>query len=106
MGGQHPWASSAEAGLAPDVSLAAVLAVNSYIGGAVRPKLQAGDTPPQWFRFLDDPAARDRYPHAARLVTEGSLSGSAILDDLVEFGLQRVLDGLEQYIEQPGPPYR
>jgi AcrR family transcriptional regulator len=96
----------ADAGLPADVSLASVLAVNSYIGGAVRPQLQAGQEPPQWFRFLDDPTTHDRYPNAARLITEGSLGGSAILDDFVEFGLQRVLDGLAQYIEQSGSPDR
>lgn len=85
-------------GLAADVSLAAVLAVNGYIGGALRPELQ-GQSDPQWFRFLEHDLAPLKYPNAFRLAAEGGLAGSAILRDTFEFGLQRVLDGLEQYIE-------
>ncbi|THV26756.1 TetR/AcrR family transcriptional regulator [Glycomyces paridis] len=90
-------------GLDADVSLAAVLAVNGYVGGALRPELQGQDDP-QWFRFMRHPAAAERFPNVQRLIDSGGIADSPVLKDSFEFGLGLVLDGLERYIEtRPRP---
>lgn len=101
--GEAAWLDTAmralgEAGFAPDLSLASVMAVNNYVGGAVRPELQGGHEDPLWFTFLVDEGAMDRFPSLARLVTERHFEQSALLQDYFEFGLERTLDGLERYL--------
>ncbi|MEU6860318.1 TetR/AcrR family transcriptional regulator [Glycomyces sp. NPDC046736] len=83
-------------GLPAEICLAAVMAVNGYVGGAVRPEIQGQDDP-HWFRFLQHESAREDYPHVYRLVAENSFTVPTV--DVFGFGLERVLDGLERYIE-------
>lgn len=84
-------------GLPPELGLIAVLTVDCFALGAVRPEI-GGGSEPEYFRFLADPAIRARFPHLAHLL--GSSAGAeAGLEDYFVFGLERVLDGLERYIE-------
>ncbi|WP_276313736.1 TetR/AcrR family transcriptional regulator C-terminal domain-containing protein [Antribacter gilvus] len=104
--GEAGWLDSAmravgASGFATDLSLASVMAVNNYVGGAVRPELHGGQEDPLWFTFLADDGAMQRFPALADLVTEGHFQESALLRDHFSFGLERLLDGLERYLE-PG----
>ena len=46
--------------------------------------------------FLADPAIRARFPNLARLAEPDAVTDMV---DHFEFGLDRVLDGLERYVE-------
>ncbi|MCC3764161.1 TetR/AcrR family transcriptional regulator [Glycomyces sp. TRM65418] len=81
------------------LALAAVLTVDCFVLGAVRPELGMADAPAgkaEFFRFLADPAMRERFPHLARLTEPAA---DPPLDHYFEFGLDRVLDGLERHLE-------
>ncbi|THV40543.1 TetR/AcrR family transcriptional regulator [Glycomyces buryatensis] len=80
-----------------------VMAVNGYVRGAVQPELNGADDSPEWFRFAADPAGRERFPNATALLADGSLSARTP-QRYFEFGLERVLDGLERYIEEQRKP--
>jgi AcrR family transcriptional regulator len=88
----------AAVGLPVDIGLVTVLTVDCFALGAVRPEVGGADSDTEFFRFLGDPAIRRRFPHLARVAT-GDFESEALLEDYFEFGLQRVLDGLERYIE-------
>lgn len=94
-------------GMPAGLGMVAVLTVDCFALGAVRPELGGadgagvaeGDT--EFFRFLADPAMRVRFPHLARL-TEPGFAPDPPLENYFEFGLDRVLDGLERHIEGLG----
>ncbi len=62
------------------------------------PKWAARARTPNSSASSADPAIRQRFPHLARVAT-GDFESDKLLEDYFEFGLQRVLDGLERYIE-------
>jgi AcrR family transcriptional regulator len=85
-------------GLPADLGLMAVLTVDCFALGAVRPEIGGADSSAQFFQFLADPGIRDRFPHLAR-VAPAAADSDDLIEDYFEFGLNRVIDGLEQYIE-------
>ncbi len=86
-------------GMPPATGLIAVLTVDCFAFGAVRPEIGGGDgSAADYFRFLTDPAIAARFPNLAQVVA-GDPGPDDPLDDHFEFGLHRVIDGLEQYIE-------
>jgi AcrR family transcriptional regulator len=91
-------------GMPADLGLIAVLTVDCFALGAVRPELGSTDSAfateddTEFFRFLADPAIRGRFPHLARL-SESDFAPDQPLGDHFAFGLDRVLDGLERYVE-------
>ncbi|WP_158630398.1 TetR/AcrR family transcriptional regulator [Glycomyces terrestris] len=85
-------------GLPADLGLMAVLTVDCFALGAARPETGGAGSSAEFFSFLADPAAGARFPHLAA-VTTASFASEQLLEDYFEFGLQRVLDGLEQYID-------
>lgn len=88
-------------GMPPATGLIAVLTVDCFAFGAVRPEIGGtvggDDSAAEFFRFLTDPAIAARFPHLARVAAD--LGPGNPVDDHFEFGLHRVIDGLEQYIE-------
>ena len=80
-----------------DQVMAAVLAVDGYVLGALRPDFDEDDRDPQWFRFLADPAVRERFPSVARYA--GPEGPTSMTVNPFEYGLQRMLDGLERHFE-------
>ncbi|MDA1363091.1 TetR/AcrR family transcriptional regulator [Glycomyces luteolus] len=85
-------------GLPAELGLIAVLTVDCYALGAVRPEIGGAEGDTDFFQFLADPAARTRFPNLARLAEPGSATKTAMKDHY-EFGLERLLDGLERFIE-------
>lgn len=85
-------------GLPAELGLIAVLTVDCFALGAVRPEINSGAGETDFFQFLADPAISARYPHLARLARPGA-ADAAGMSDHFEFGLERVLDGLEHHIE-------
>jgi AcrR family transcriptional regulator len=84
-------------GMPPELALISVLTVDCFALGAVRPEISGGSGETDYFEFLADPAIRARYPNLARLAEPGI--AEAAVHDHFEFGLERVLDGLERHIE-------
>jgi AcrR family transcriptional regulator len=85
-------------GMPTELALISVLTVDCFVMGAVRPELAGAGGEAEFFQFLADPAMRARFPHLARLTEPGSATDVA-LEDHFDFGLERVLDGLERHIE-------
>lgn len=83
-------------GMPAGLGLIAVLTVDCFALGAVRPEINGPEENTEFFRFLADPAMRERFPNLARLAEPDAGNDEY---DHFEFGLDRVLDGLEQYIE-------
>lgn len=83
-------------GMPVELGLTAVLTVDCFALGAVRPEINGTEQDTQFFSFLADPAIRARFPNLARLAEPDTVTDMV---DHFEFGLDRVLDGLEQYIE-------
>jgi AcrR family transcriptional regulator len=88
-------------GLPPALGMVAVLTVDCFALGAVRPELGGaeGGGEADFFRFLADPAVRGRFPNLARLAEPG-FAPDPPLEEYFEFGLDRVLDGLERYVDR------
>jgi AcrR family transcriptional regulator len=84
-------------GLPADLGLIAVLTVDCFALGAVRPEISSDSEETDFFQFLADPVIGARYPNLARLIKPGA--ADAGMGDHFEFGLERVLDGLERHIE-------
>jgi AcrR family transcriptional regulator len=85
-------------GMPADLGLIAVLTVDCFALGAVRPEIGGSSGDADFFQFLADPAARARFPHLARVAQPGAADAAGMADHF-EFGLDRVLDGLERYVE-------
>jgi AcrR family transcriptional regulator len=85
-------------GMPAELGLIAVLTVDCFALGAVRPEINGTDGDTEFFSFLADPAMRERFPNLARLAEPGTASEQA-MEDYFAFGLERVLDGLERHIE-------
>jgi AcrR family transcriptional regulator len=85
-------------GLPLDLGLASVLTVDCFAMGAVWPEIGGSTSGEAFFRFLGDPAIRGRFPHLALLADPGFTTETP-LEDHFEFGLERLLDGLERHIE-------
>jgi AcrR family transcriptional regulator len=85
-------------GMPVELGLIAVLTVDCFTLGAVRPEITGADGDTEFFQFLADPALRARFPNLALLTEPGSATDAA-MEDHFEFGLERVLDGLERHIE-------
>ncbi|MDN3242062.1 TetR/AcrR family transcriptional regulator [Glycomyces tritici] len=85
-------------GMPAGLGLVAVLTVDCFILGAVRPEISGTDGSTEYFQFLADPAMRARFPNLAHIAAPGTASGIA-MEDYFSFGLERVLDGLERHIE-------
>lgn len=83
-------------GMPAELGLIAVLTVDCFALGAVRPEINGAEEDTQFFGFLADPAIRARFPNLARLAEPDAVTET---QDHFAFGLDRVLDGLEQYIE-------
>ncbi|PRY60630.1 TetR/AcrR family transcriptional regulator [Glycomyces artemisiae] len=83
----------AAVGMPEGTGLLAVLTVDCFALGAVRPEIGGGESTGAFFRFLQDPAVASRFPHLAALAVAGPATNLGHF----EFGLQRVLDGLEQH---------
>nr|WP_255671544.1 TetR/AcrR family transcriptional regulator [Glycomyces amatae] len=88
----------AAVGLPVDLGLLAVLTVDCFAMGGVWPEIGGAESGEAFFRFLGDPAARERFPHLAR-VADPAFTPDAPLENHFEFGLERILDGLERRIE-------
>ncbi|MFB9658806.1 TetR/AcrR family transcriptional regulator [Glycomyces mayteni] len=84
----------AAVGMPEGTGLLAVLTVDCFALGAVRPEIGGGESTGAFFRFLQDPAVAGRFPHLAALAARPVGEPGA---GYFEFGLQRVLDGLEQH---------
>ncbi|SDD58219.1 TetR/AcrR family transcriptional regulator [Glycomyces harbinensis] len=82
----------------PRLAMIAILTVDYFALGAVRPEIGGSESSEELFRFLADPAVNSRFPHLARMAAPGS-QPEPPLDDHFEFGLGLVVDGLERYIE-------
>lgn len=100
-------------GLSPVETIYAVLLLNNYVRGAAQISVglaqaeqHTGVSAQQWGpvygRFLADVADDGRYPTLARIVSSGAFAlpddepdGA---DDDFEFGLERVLDGIEALV--------
>lgn len=85
-------------GLPADLGVLGVLTVDCFAMGAVWPEIGGAESGLTFFRFLGDPAARQRFPHLA-LLAEPGFAADTPLEDHFEFGLERLLDGLERHIE-------
>ncbi|MFG3338368.1 TetR/AcrR family transcriptional regulator [Glycomyces sp. NPDC048151] len=86
-------------GLPAGLGLISVLTVDCFILGAVRPEIDnATDEDTEYFKFLADPAMRERYPNLARLADPAATPASEMADHFA-FGLERILDGLERHFE-------
>jgi AcrR family transcriptional regulator len=88
-------------GMPPALGMVAVLTVDCFALGAVRPELGGaeGEGEADFFQFLADPAVRGRFPNLARLAEPGFASHPP-LEEYFEFGLDRILDGLERYVDR------
>jgi len=97
-----------ETGLPPRERLAAVSLVTSYVLGAAQPLVQAaqaeaasGESTEDWWRrrtiFWEEFFVPDDHPAITRLWEEGGFAGEQ--DALFEWGLQRVLDGIQARID-------
>ncbi|WP_198667620.1 TetR/AcrR family transcriptional regulator [Glycomyces dulcitolivorans] len=85
-------------GMPPATGLIAVLTVDCFALGAVRPEIGgSAESTADFFRFLADPANTGRFPHLARVAAD--IRPDDPVEDHFEFGLHRVVDGLQQYIE-------
>jgi AcrR family transcriptional regulator len=84
-------------GMPAELGLIAVLTVDCFALGAVRPEINSGSGETDFFQFLADPVISARYPNLARLAEPGT--ADAGMGEYFEFGLERVLDGLERHIE-------
>ena len=96
-------------GLAPDVLFLAAVTVANYIRGTAvnieeeaQAEQETGLTDAQWLDTqqsrLGDILGSGRYPLMHRAVTDPALEFD--VDRLMEFGLQRLLDGLEPVLER------
>ncbi|GAA2126914.1 TetR/AcrR family transcriptional regulator [Glycomyces algeriensis] len=85
-------------GMPIELALISVLTVDCFVMGAVRPELAGDSGEAEFFQFLADPAMRARFPNLALLTQPGAATDVA-MGDHFEFGLERVLDGLERHIE-------
>ncbi|MBO3735880.1 TetR/AcrR family transcriptional regulator [Glycomyces niveus] len=85
-------------GMPAELGLIAVLTVDCFALGAVRPEIGGAGSETEYFQFLTDPAIRARYPNLAPLAEPGTAAEGS-MEDYFDFGLERVLDGLEHYIE-------
>lgn len=90
-------------GMPPELGLLAVLTVDCFVLGAVRPEIDGATGETEIFQFLADPAMRARFPNLARLAEPGSASETS-MEDYFVFGLDRVLDGLERHITENWKP--
>ncbi|HEU5471430.1 MAG TPA: TetR/AcrR family transcriptional regulator [Actinophytocola sp.] len=96
-------AALAESGLTGEELLGSVLIVNGYVRSMV-PFATAPPTPDQdrgtlLIRLITDNAPR--YPALTSAIADGAFSPSQ--HDDIEFGLQRVLDGIQTYIDSRAP---
>jgi AcrR family transcriptional regulator len=93
-------------GLAARERVAVVLLTDSYVRGAAQVALGVARatarqemTPAEWGavyrRVLDRVVTAERYPALAEIVAAGALGRSGAATDDFEFGLVRVLDGIE-----------
>ncbi len=93
-------------GLSARDTVATVLLVNSYVRGAAqvsvgltRASARSGMTPAEWgavyMRILDQVVTAERYPALASIAAAGGLGRSDAAAEHFEFGLVRVLDGIE-----------
>ena len=109
----------ADLGLPARESVAIVDAISMFVRGAARAAAEAagaeqvtGTSESQWWSerasILDEVMTAERFPTLARLAEEGGFDVGPdtenynvrfILDDF-EFGLQRLLDGVEAHIER------
>jgi len=85
-------------GLPVDLGLLAVLTVDCFAMGAVRPEIGGTTGGSEVFRFLTDPAMRARFPHLAQVMT-ADFTPDPGMADFFAFGLDRVIDGLERHID-------
>jgi AcrR family transcriptional regulator len=76
--------------------LASIMTVNGFVRSGVQTEFQQ-DGSPQWFRFMSDPDARERFPNAAALFADGSMSPDSS-ERHFEYGLGIVLDGIEHRV--------
>ncbi|MEU0690671.1 TetR/AcrR family transcriptional regulator [Streptomyces uncialis] len=94
-------------GLTEPEKLAAVESVDAYVRGLARLRLDSGTPPggagtpkPEETRRRDDILGRlvdfDRYPALQRALSQGA---TPYAGDHFDFGLQRLLDGIERLIE-------
>ncbi|TDD25978.1 TetR/AcrR family transcriptional regulator [Nonomuraea diastatica] len=88
-------AAMSGAGLSPRDVLNSVLLVNGYVRGAVQPSVdhQASSFGHELIR-----RAQDRFPHLNAVLSHLADQGKPV--DGFEFGLHRVLDGIEVYLER------
>jgi AcrR family transcriptional regulator len=93
-------------GLAPRERVAVVLAVDSYVRGAAqvlasleRPASRTGISTAEWnaiyAQALEQVVTLERHPSLARLIAAGAFERSERRPDHFEFGLRRLLDGVE-----------
>ncbi|MBF8185022.1 TetR/AcrR family transcriptional regulator C-terminal domain-containing protein [Nonomuraea sp. K274] len=91
-------ATMSGSGLTPAEALETVLLVNGYVRGATQP---AVDEQPQSFTEIYELVrdARERFPHLNAVLDHLGEHGAPAGDGF-EFGLRRVLDGIETYLNR------
>jgi AcrR family transcriptional regulator len=100
--------SLADSGLPPGDVIAAVLLVDGHVRSTAQ-LLSGAPATAEWAqnfgRVLELVMADERYPAISRLVQTGAFAPAEDGRPIpFEFGLQRVLDGLETYIAQRAKP--
>lgn len=83
-------------GMPPAIGLSAVLTVDYFAIGAVHPEINGTEGDTRFFTFLAEPAMQARFPNLALLASPEAVTD---MHGHFEFGLERVLDGLERHIE-------
>jgi AcrR family transcriptional regulator len=91
-------------GLSPAEMFDAVMLINGYVRGVAQSSVDTtqqgpGEAPDSAeARLIFD--QQDRYPTLAVVMSSGVFDGNCESDDGFEFGLQRILDGIERFVDQ------
>jgi len=98
-------AALAETGLTGDELVNAVLVVNGHVRSMAPFSMspaEGGLTGEQWGSALLDLLREhsDRFPALTTAIAAGAFGPSSDDDDALEFGLQRVLDGIEVLVNE------
>ncbi|CAL9487389.1 hypothetical protein SUDANB95_03146 [Actinosynnema sp. ALI-1.44] len=88
-------------GLSEAEKMAAVESVDAYVRGLARQHLDQPEPDPEQDRLLVELVDFTRYPHLLRALRAGVRPWSG---DQFEFGLQRLLDGIEALIDTRSGP--
>jgi AcrR family transcriptional regulator len=92
--------AASDAGARPDELASIVMLVNSYVRGAAQLSAKPGQGPGLDFEAITRSGTLDRYPmlKVAIGVSQGGTEYDGRQQERFEFGLERVLDGIELYL--------